>query len=91
MIRVKGREQRGPSKPQGGFNLPREFRRPFFLAAYLATLAVAAYYGLYWVDNIAEPKHSEFTIATDGAKMAPGFFAIVLLAGMLLSLLYPST
>ena len=41
---------------QGNFNLPRELRRPFFLATYLATLAVMAYYGLYWVQNIAEQK-----------------------------------
>ena len=75
-----------PSKPQGGFNLPRELRRPFFLAAYLATLAVADYYGLHWVENIADPKQSAFTIVKDGAKMAPGLVAVVLLAGMLFSL-----
>ena len=70
---------------QGDFNLPREFRRPFFLAAYLATLAVAAYYGLYWVENIADPKMSAFTIAKAGVTMAPGFFAVVLFAGLLFS------
>ena len=71
---------------QGDFNLPRKFRWPFFLAAYLATLAVAAYYGLHWVENIADPKQSAFAIATEGAKIAPGLIAVVLLAGMLFSL-----
>ena len=71
---------------QGDFKLPRELRRPFFLAAYLATLAVAAYYGFHWVENIAEPQKSAFTIPTAGAKMAPGLVALVLLAGMLFSL-----
>ena len=75
-----------PSKPQGGFNLPQEFRRPFFLAAYLATLAVAAYYGLRWVNNITEQDQTAFTIAQDGTKVAPGLVAVVLLAGMLFSL-----
>ena len=70
---------------QGDFNLPQEFRRPFFLAAYFATLAVAAYYGLYWVENIADPNMSAFTITKAGATMAPGFFAVVLLAGLLFS------
>ena len=71
---------------QGDFNLPRKFRWPFFLAAYLATLAVAAYYGLHWVENIADPKQSAFAIATEGAKIAPGLIAVVLLAGLLFSL-----
>ena len=71
---------------QGDFNLPRKFRRPFFLAAYLATLAVAAYYGLHWVENIADAKQSAFAIATEGATMAPGLLAVVLLAGLLFSL-----
>ena len=71
---------------QGDFNLPRKFRRPFFLAAYLATIAVAAYYGLHWVENIADPEKSAFAIAKEGAKMAPGLVAVVLLAGMLFSL-----
>ena len=71
---------------QGDFNLPREFRRPFFLAAYLTTIAVAAYYGFHWVENIADPKQSAFAIATEGATMAPGLLAVVLLAGLLFSL-----
>ena len=40
---------------QGDFNLPRELRRPFFLAAYMATLAIAAYYGLHWVRQHRRP------------------------------------
>ena len=70
---------------QGDFNLPRELRRPFFLAAYLVTLAVAAYYGIHWVENIADPEKSAFAIAKKDARMAPAIVGVVLLAGMLFS------
>ena len=71
---------------QGDFDLPRELRRPFFLAAYMATLAIAAYYGLHWEDNIADPEKSAFAIAKEDARMAPAIVGVVLLAGMLFSL-----
>ena len=70
---------------QGDFNLPRELRIPFFFAATLTSLAVAAYYGFYWVENIAKPEQTALTVIASGAKMAPGFIAIILLAGLSIS------
>ena len=70
---------------QGNFNLPRELRRPFFGGTYLATLAVAAYYGFYWVHNITQTGNTPLTVIVEGVKIAPGFIAAILIAGLLLS------
>lgn len=70
---------------QGNFNLPRELRRPFFAGTYLATMAVAAYYGFYWVHNIAKADTTAISVIAEGVTIAPGFIAAILLAGLLLS------
>ena len=69
----------------GGFKLSRELRIPFFFAATLTSLTVAAYYGFYWVENIAKPEQTASTVIASGAKMSPGFIAIILLAGLSIS------
>ena len=43
---IRGSDWVNNPDTQGNFNLPSELRRPFFIAAYIATFAVAAYYGI---------------------------------------------
>ena len=86
---IRGSDWVNNPDTQGNFNLPSELRRPFFIAAYIATFAVAAYYGYYafhWLQNIAESDKTALTIIADGVKILPGFFAGILVAGLLFSI-----